>query len=329
MTVTGSDVSVVIPTWANAPRLRQGLEAIARQSCLPGEVVVADDGSVDETAAVVARFAREHPELPTVYVPWPVNTGVVGNRNRGIAAASGTWIANCDDDDVWLPQKLERQLALINGWTGAKPLALVGCWGTNVNDRLEPMSAAQMGTTTEAEYERMMADAKVFFLIHSSVVFRKSDYDAAGGYDDEYGQADEFSFYCRLADVGVVLNLPEPLLLYRKRPGSLQLMSFASQNEGLARLEVNRLRQRDGLPPLDVRQYEAMLAAAPLRSRLRRRLQMAGMFHYRKGAMELANGRRMRGGLRMAMAAVLDPRRVRDGLRLARLHRRGQSASST
>lgn len=69
VTVAGSEVSVVIPTYRNAARLLQALEAVAAQTVRPLEVVVADDASHDDTAAVVDQFGAAHPGLPIVFVP--------------------------------------------------------------------------------------------------------------------------------------------------------------------------------------------------------------------------------------------------------------------
>jgi glycosyltransferase involved in cell wall biosynthesis len=326
--VVGTDVSVVIPTYRNERFLLAALEAVAAQTVRPGEVVVADDASGDGTEAVVARFATAHPELSVVYVAAVTNEGVVANRNRGIRAARGAWIANCDGDDVWLPHKLERQLAFINGWSGVSPLALVGTWATNVNERLERMSEARMGVTTEAEYDDMMADGQVFFAVHSSVMFRRADFDAVGGYTTDYGFADDFWFFARLAERGVVVNLPEPLLLYRKRLGSLQMVQFFSQTAGLLRLEENLERRRDGRPPVDEEAYATLLAEQPWWRRARRRLRLVGMYHYREGAVALANHKRLAGGLHLMLALVFDGGRVWEGLRGARQIRRDRSASS-
>jgi hypothetical protein len=198
---------------------------------------------------------------------------------------------------------------------------LVGTWGHNVNDDLEVLSRAEIGVTSEAAFDAANARGDVIFNIHSSTMFPRSDFEAVGGYDEEYGYADDLALFCRLAERGVCLTVPEPLVRYRKHRGSLQLVQFQSQNDELDRLHANRVRATRGEPPLDRAAFVAEQAARPWATRLRAHLRRRGMYHYRVGAMELANGARVVGGSHLALATVLDPSRVTNGLRQVRAHR--------
>jgi glycosyltransferase involved in cell wall biosynthesis len=104
--MTSPSVSVIIPAYNQAEYLSATLDSVAEQT-YPGpvEVIVVDDESPDDSAAI----AEAHDLKPTVIRQR--NTGVAGARNRGIEAASGTYIAFLDSDDRWLPEKLERQIA--------------------------------------------------------------------------------------------------------------------------------------------------------------------------------------------------------------------------
>src|SRR5918995_1163359 len=98
-------VTVVVPT-RNRPRLLQRtLQSILAQQALADlEVIVVDDGSWPNGAPEPATDARVR------VVRHQTRAGVAAARNRGIALARGRWIAFCDDDDVWAPDKLVRQL---------------------------------------------------------------------------------------------------------------------------------------------------------------------------------------------------------------------------
>jgi glycosyltransferase involved in cell wall biosynthesis len=98
-------VTVVIPCFNAAPFLRETLESALNQSHAPFEVLVVDDGSTDESAAIAESFG------PPVRVISQRNQGESVARNRGVEEAGGNWIAFLDADDVWLREKLERQLA--------------------------------------------------------------------------------------------------------------------------------------------------------------------------------------------------------------------------
>ncbi len=105
-----SGVSVVIATFNRAALLRRTLASVLAQGLAPLEILVADDGSTDDTAAMLREFGDrvQHLALPHRGLPAPA-------RNAGLARARGEWIAFLDDDDLWDADKLERQLASAAG----------------------------------------------------------------------------------------------------------------------------------------------------------------------------------------------------------------------
>jgi glycosyltransferase involved in cell wall biosynthesis len=111
-TLTGSSrtaeqqtVSVVIPCYNGGRFLRETLESVLQQTHPALEVIVVDDGSTDDSAAIAESYG------PPVRVIRQQNQGESVARNRGIDEARGEWVAFLDADDVWISEKLERQLA--------------------------------------------------------------------------------------------------------------------------------------------------------------------------------------------------------------------------
>jgi glycosyltransferase involved in cell wall biosynthesis len=102
-----STISVVIPTYNRATLLPEAIESALGQSYAPVEIIVVDDGSKDDTEAVVRRFGAA-----VLYVSQP-NAGVGVARNTGAGRASGRWIAFLDSDDAWERDKLALQLAAL------------------------------------------------------------------------------------------------------------------------------------------------------------------------------------------------------------------------
>lgn len=103
----GLEVSVVIPSFNRAHLIAETLDSISRQTLPPLEIIVVDDGSTDDTEAVVRSRG------PLVRYHRTENSGVCHARNAGIARARAPWIAFCDSDDRWRPDKLERQAGLL------------------------------------------------------------------------------------------------------------------------------------------------------------------------------------------------------------------------
>jgi glycosyltransferase involved in cell wall biosynthesis len=326
-----SSLSVIVPIFNDVERVGDALEAIVCQTVPPGEIVVSDDGSEDGIERFVHDFAaRGAGAVPVRYVRLASRSGDAAARNAGIAAASGEWIAICDSDDVWAPAKLERQVDFIRDWKGSRRIVLLGTHGFNMNDAKRVISPAIMGPTSEKDYEEVRRIGGLFFIIHSSALFARTDFEAVGGYTTgEYGPANEFHFFCRMAERGVVMNLPEPLVYYRKRAGSMQLDRFWDRHQNVMRLTENQRRRVNGEAPLGREEYAAQLASAPVWRRFTRRKLAWGMYYYRAGATDVVNGRRVRGGVELLLASLLDGARLRAGVRNAVRSRRSRRARSS
>ncbi len=102
--LVNTTTSAIIPVFNRAGTLIRALDSVAAQTRPPDEVIVVDDGSTDGVEEIIARHC------PGVRVIRQANAGVSSARNRGIAAATGEWIALLDSDDEWRPRKLERQM---------------------------------------------------------------------------------------------------------------------------------------------------------------------------------------------------------------------------
>lgn len=105
------EVSVVIPTIARPALVVRAVESALAQTVRDLEVIVVIDGPDDATAAALARVGD--PRLTVLSNPTPLHVG--RTRNRGVAQARAPWVAFLDDDDAWLPTKLEKQLACAGG----------------------------------------------------------------------------------------------------------------------------------------------------------------------------------------------------------------------
>ena len=100
-------VSVIIPVYNAAPWLAETIESVLGQTSPPQQVIVVDDGSTDQSAAVARRYARY------IQLAQQPNAGCAHARNRGVALAQGALLAFLDADDGWLPEKLALQRAAL------------------------------------------------------------------------------------------------------------------------------------------------------------------------------------------------------------------------
>jgi len=129
-------VSVIVPLYNSSPIITETLLSLVGQSYEHLEIIMVDDGSTDDTAEIVKEFTDKYSNIKYF---WKENGGVGAARNYGIARATGGYIALCDHDDLWLPDKLEKQMRLFtNDRIG---LVYTGCRTVSVADSEEKIIA--------------------------------------------------------------------------------------------------------------------------------------------------------------------------------------------
>jgi glycosyltransferase involved in cell wall biosynthesis len=204
-------VSVVIPSYNSACFVCEAVESVLGQTYRDLDIIVVDDGSNDETAEVLDRFRGR---IRYVFQP---NQGLSAARNRGIREASGELIAFLDADDVWLPEKLEKQLACL----AANPRAAlvhsdVIFWDQEPGDkhRKENGRSEFDGPC----YERFLVNSRV---LPSATVIRRECLAKVGLFDESLRRVEDYDLWFRLARHYELAYVDEALLLYRIHPSSL------------------------------------------------------------------------------------------------------------
>jgi glycosyltransferase involved in cell wall biosynthesis len=191
MTGPGSpDVSVIVPTRDRWSLL--STHALPSATCQEGvvaEVIVVDDGSTDGTAEALAAIAD--PRLRHLRHEQPL--GVSAARNTGIAAATGRWIAFLDDDDLWAPWKLARQLAAADG-DGA-PWGYAGA--IVVDEASRPLYSLPLPPAPSIR--AALEHGNVVPAGPSNVVVRADLIEAVGGFDESLGQGEDWDVWLLLA----------------------------------------------------------------------------------------------------------------------------------
>ena len=105
-------VSVIVPSFNSARHIEETLQSVLGQTLQSFELLVVDDASVDETALIVRRIARN--DVRVKLMIQPENGGVALARNRALSESQGRYIAFLDSDDLWMPDKLERQISFLS-----------------------------------------------------------------------------------------------------------------------------------------------------------------------------------------------------------------------
>jgi glycosyltransferase involved in cell wall biosynthesis len=210
-------ISVVIPGWNARRWIGATIESVLSQTLPAHELVVVDDGSTDGMAEHL-RAA-----YPTVRVIQQANAGVSAARNRGIESAHGDWIAFLDADDIWLPHKLQQQVALLQ----SQPQAAMACSGWSVWHSSTPTPPQALlaelqscaddpprwGGPSGWIYGALLLSCCVWT---STVVVRKDLLERTGGFDTGLKVGEDLDLWLRASRHTPIVRVARPLALYRQ-----------------------------------------------------------------------------------------------------------------
>lgn len=106
-------ISIIVPVYNAAAYLTETIENVTRQTYRDWELLLVNDCSKDQSETVIRQYLEKHPDPRIHLINLPENGGAAKARNRGLMAAKGRYIAFLDADDIWAPEKLEKELAFL------------------------------------------------------------------------------------------------------------------------------------------------------------------------------------------------------------------------
>jgi len=190
-------VSVLIPTYNCGRFLGKALESVLAQTFTDYEIIVVDDGSTDDTAQVVARYPQ------VKYVPRE-HCGVSVTRNAAIAEATGEFVAFLDADDLWTPDKLEKQVAYLDG---NPDCMLVFTEAANFYHSPHGAGDTRQEELFHASLERCVITCAI----------RRSVFEKYGVFRTDYPHGEDTQFMFRLSISGLSLDHCIHEVLYHRR----------------------------------------------------------------------------------------------------------------
>lgn len=212
MTAGSPRVSAIITTFNYAPFIAEALESVLSQSRVPDEIVVVDDGSTDGTREIVASYA----DRGVRYV-YQENAGAGASRNRGLLETSGELVAFLDADDTWLPGKTDRQAEYLASNPDAVLVSGHRIWWDVAR------SSRRMEVIPELDPSTMRRELCIHNVVGnpSMVLVRRAALDGVGAFDEDLRWGQDWDMFIRLASVGRVGVVPEPVIIYRWHKGGL------------------------------------------------------------------------------------------------------------
>jgi cellulose synthase/poly-beta-1,6-N-acetylglucosamine synthase-like glycosyltransferase len=204
-------VTVLMTVYNAQAHLRASIESLLGQSYRDFEFLIIDDGSTDNSAAIIKSYADARIRL----IENSANAGQTRRLNEGLQLARGEFIARQDGDDVSAKHRLERQIAALDA---DAELGFVGTQAWIVDDTNRMRGAFYLPLSWEAaRWARFVQNP----FVHSSVIFRRSVVIEAGGYDESFRICQDYELWCRLIRQRRATNLSERLLFFRLSPNSL------------------------------------------------------------------------------------------------------------
>ena len=210
--------SVVIPTYNGARFIHEALASVFAQTALPQEIIVVDDCSTDGTAEIVERIGQSAPVPVRLFRQTKNSGGPAHPINLGVRAAKGKYIAVLDQDDVLVPDKIERQtralsensdVALAGGFCSLEreqPAALA--WQFEALFDLGGMNIGEYQLFCGRDVLRMLILRGNFLMGYPAFMFRKAHWQAKGGVDESLRIASDCDLMCWLCTQGSVALFP-------------------------------------------------------------------------------------------------------------------------
>lgn len=249
-------VSVILPTHNRAELLRRSLDSVLAQSYRNLEVLVVENACSDHTATVLDRYTD--PRLRRLRIDARVNASTA--RNRALRVAQGRLIAFQDDDDLWLHDKLERQVASLLAAGPATVLNLCG--------HLRLLPGREQPCCSTRDFEQLRFDLG---LSHSQPVIatpawlvHRHALEQVGGFDEALPARNDWELALRLHDLGPFTFLAEPLFIQDQRLPTSMAHNQTAHGAALRRIEAVHGHRWAGAPAVRAAHARAIAKAALL-----------------------------------------------------------------
>lgn len=202
-------VSVIIPCYNGAQFLAEAIKSTLAQTCLPLEVIVVDDGSTDETGEVAARY-------PDVQYIRQENQGASVARNTGVGKSQGDYLVFLDHDDRLLPTALEVG---VNNLNAHPDCGFVFGFSRTIRADGSLLTEAQEERIETANYQLILSGRSLS--PPATVMFRRTIFEAIGGFDTTFDPAEDYEFYLRVARAFPIYCHNQVIVEYRRHENNL------------------------------------------------------------------------------------------------------------
>jgi glycosyltransferase involved in cell wall biosynthesis len=237
---TPSPITVLLAVFNGQEYLREAVESVLSQTFGEFEFLIIDDGSTDNSLAILREYARRDGRIRLVTRP---NKGLTNTLNEGLSLATGEFLARMDADDVCMPRRFERQISYLKEHADC---VLIGSRVLLMDPEGMPIREMCVEQTHD-EIDSAHLN-RGWPVVHPAATMRLSALKHIGGYRNEFNTLEDLDLFLRLAEVGKLANLPDILLHYRQHFASVTHSKEQKQME-IRQAIYDQTRTRRGLPP--------------------------------------------------------------------------------
>lgn len=236
------NVSVIIPTYNRSQWVSLAVESVLAQTFQDYELIVVDDGSTDGTGETLSAFGNQ------LHYVWQENQGESVARNHGITLAQGRYIAFLDSDDLWAPEKLDKQVPVLDE---NPDVVMVGCTSWVIDAQGQRRFSSPVGLIADPRsltYSALRYQNHFFGGGSTALVRHCVLSETGGAFFSELRYGEEWDLWIRLAALGRICVISEPLAFIRQH-ASTQTSAMDPQAIDSRLADYIHILKRN--PPLD------------------------------------------------------------------------------
>jgi len=207
-------VDIIIPTYNRADLLPETLKSVQDQTFSNWQCWIAEDGETKETFDAIKPFLEDNrfKYLPGKHAGFPAIP-----RNRAIRKGKAKYVAILDDDDLWLPEKLEKQIEFLNSHPNCVLLGCNAfCWSRE-GKKKKGLLYFKDSETRKIDYKALL---RRNCLVHSSAILQRTNLEQAGLYNETLNPpiGEDYELWLRMSALGEIWSLSEPCVVFRETP---------------------------------------------------------------------------------------------------------------
>ena len=216
--------------------LREALESVLAQTYGDFELIVVDDGSSDQTNEILREYANKDSRVRLIVQE---NQGLTKSLNSALALARGEFVARMDADDICFPERFEKQVEFL---VQHPEFALVGTAYWAIDQTGARLGIRSMSTDpVEIDRRHLRGNTS---LAHPAIMVRREMMEKIGGYDERYPTSQDLDLFLRLAEIGPITNINQPLLYYRWHEENISVCKTNRQDRDCTAIVAAAHRRR-------------------------------------------------------------------------------------